>query len=132
LTLSTSSGDSRRLGDADRCADEELLALDVEGSAHLGDDPAGHHLGLQPAPVVLQQHGELVAAEPRHGVRRADARRQARGDGAQELVAGGVADAVVDRLEPVEVDEAHAQIGLATGRHVERVLQAVQEERAVG
>ena len=58
--------------------------------------------------------------------------RQAGGRGAQELVAGGVADAVVDGLEAVEVDEEHAQLGLAAGRHVERVLEAVEEERAVG
>ena len=93
---------------------------------------AGDHLGAQAAPVVLEQHGEFVAAEARRGVRRARALRQAGGDGAQQVVAGGVADAVVDRLEAVEVDEEHAEVGLAPGRHVERVLQAVQEERAVG
>ena len=121
------------VGDADRGADEDLLALHVEGPAHGGDDARRRRAsGCTPRAVVLEQHGELVAAEARRGVRRARAVGQARGRGAQELVAGGVADAVVDGLEAVEVDEEHAQLGLAAGRHVERVLEAVEEERAVG
>jgi hypothetical protein len=88
--------------------------------------------GPHAAPVVLEQHGELVAAEARRGVGRPRALREALGGGAQELVAGGVPDAVVDGLEAVEIDEEHAQLGLTAGRNVERVLQAVEEERAVG
>jgi hypothetical protein len=53
---------------------------------------------------ALDEHGELVAAEAGDGVAPAHALEQALADGGQELVAGLVAERVVDRLEPVEVD----------------------------
>ena len=56
----------------------------------------------------LEQDGELVAAEPRRGVRRhARARCTRRRDLDEHLVADRVAERVVDRLEVVEVEEQH-------------------------
>ena len=43
-------------------------------------------------------------------------RAQARGDVAQQAVAGGVAEGVVDELEAVEVDEQHRHAALAPAR----------------
>ena len=57
--------------------------------------------------AVLEQHAELVAAEPRQRVAFAQARPQQRADLAQQLVAGGVAARVVDDLELVEVEVEH-------------------------
>ena len=54
---------------------------------------------------VLEQHGELVAAEPRDGVAGAQAGLEPPRDRHQQLVARGVAEAVVDDLEAVEVEE---------------------------
>ena len=54
---------------------------------------------------VLEQDDELVAAEARRGVGGAHAPDQPPRGLAQELVAGRVAEAVVDVLERVEVDE---------------------------
>ena len=54
---------------------------------------------------VLDQDGELVSAEARGRVGRAHGLEQASGDLPQHLVARGVAEAVVDRLEVVEVEE---------------------------
>ena len=54
---------------------------------------------------VLDQDGELVAAEPRDRVRRPHGFAQPGGDLLQHLVARGVAEAVVDGLEIVEVEE---------------------------
>ena len=83
---------------------------------------------------VLEQDRELVAAEPRERCPRRAARlgRRSR-DRAQQLVAGRVAEAVVDRLEVVEVDEQHRELvarGAAVAR--ERLLEAVLEQRPVG
>ena len=50
---------------------------------------------------------ELVAAEAGDGVGRAQARLHALGHLGQQPVAGGVAEAVVDALEVVEVEEQH-------------------------
>ncbi len=54
---------------------------------------------------VRQDERELVATQPRHGVGIAHALRQPLGGLPQHHVARGVAEAVVDRLEVVEVDE---------------------------
>ncbi len=55
----------------------------------------------------LQQDGELVAAEPGDHVAISDAQGEAPSDLGQQGVAGVVAEAVVDRLEVVQVDEQH-------------------------
>ena len=49
----------------------------------------------------------------------------------QQLVAGGVAEAVVDELEPVEVEEEDRDRGLASLGLSERPPEAVEEEAAV-
>ena len=54
---------------------------------------------------VLDQDRELVAAEAGDGVARAKRLLSRGATAAQQLVAGRVADAVVDELELVEVEE---------------------------
>ena len=87
--------------------------------------------GVLGALDVLEQHGELVAAEPGGGVGRAERREQPLADLAEHLVSDGVAEAVVDRLEVVEVDEhdAHRRALLRAPR--QRVRDAIGEECAV-
>ena len=53
------------------------------------------------------QHGELVAAEPGDQVAGAGGAAQHVGRGAQQRVTGRVAEPVVDRLQPVDVDHQH-------------------------
>ena len=81
---------------------------------------------------VLDQHAELVAAEPRGGVTRAQARGQPVRDLLQQPVALRVSAGVVDRLEVVEVDEQHADLRVGPRAAGERVLGAVVEQGAVG
>ena len=64
---------------------------------------------------VLQQHHELVAAEARRRVAGADALREPLGHVDQRLVAGAVAEAVVDRLEVVDIEEDHPKLAAARG-----------------
>ena len=59
----------------------------------------------------VEQHGELVAAEPRHGVPGAQRGRDAAGERDQQVVADGVAEAVVDELEAVDVEEQDRAAG---------------------
>ena len=77
----------------------------------LGDDHRTARL------AVRDEDAELVAAEPDSQVGRPQALGQALADGAQQLVAGGVAERVVDGLEVVQVHEQdgrpHAAAGLA-------------------
>ena len=97
--------------DADAGRPEQLLLGDAERLGErllqsLGD--GAHVLGRRD---VLGEHGELVAAQPRQHVAGSELRLQPLRDGHQEAVADDVAEAVVDQLEAVEVDEQHRVAG---------------------
>ena len=79
------------------------------------------------------QHDELVAAEAGDGVaRRARSRAEPAGHLDEQLVAGGVAERVVDDLEAVEVDEEDDDVFASAVGPGERLAQPVEQERAVG
>jgi hypothetical protein len=61
----------------------------------------GKRLGL--LGDALQEHGELITPDPRQRVRVAQTAGQATGHRGQQLVAAGVAQAVVDHAEVVQV-----------------------------
>ena len=81
---------------------------------------------------AVEQDGELVAAEAGDRVGRAHRRLEPPRDLLQDRVAGRVAEAVVDGLEVVEVDEHDADRRASATRAHDRVLDAVGEQRAVG
>ncbi len=72
------------------------------------------------------EHHELVAAEPARSIGRPQDAIDPLGDDHQRLVAGGVAEAVVDLLEAVEVDEQQAQVAVG-----ERVADELVHQPAV-
>ena len=81
---------------------------------------------------VLQEQRELIAAEARRRVAGANTRREALRHFDQHLVAGGVPEAVVDRLEVVEVEEHDGDALVLAPRAGDRVPDALGEERPVG
>ncbi len=93
------------------------------------DDARGERDGIT---VVLDEHGELVAPEPSRGVTRTRRARDALGNAQQELVSGAVAQAVVDELEVVEVEEEHGERPQVALMQLEGVGEPVAEERPVG
>ena len=105
------------------------LARHVDAVLEVAQQPLRDRDRILLAAGAVEQQRELVAAEARRGVALAEAGAQAVGHGAQQLVAGVVAVAVVDRLELVDVEQQHADARPAA---LERVLEAVVEERAVG
>jgi len=121
-------GVDRRIGvagDADAGADVGDLLADGDG----GDDGGGEPFHEEDRGAVVgarfQQDGELVAAEPRDGRVGGGAAAQAAGGGDQGDVPGGVAEAVVDRLEAVEVDEEDGGVARSGGEGVGQVAQEV-------
>jgi hypothetical protein len=66
-----------------------LPAGDRDRLAELGRQPLGHRQRVPHPADPFQQHRELVAAEPRGGVARAQLRPQPLGDRDQDAVAGG-------------------------------------------
>ena len=81
---------------------------------------------------VVDQHRELVAAEPRGGVAGAQAAREPLAHDRSSVVARRVAEAVVDGLEVVEVDEQHGELAAVALEPRRRVVDAVAEQRLVG
>ena len=120
-----------RARDPDARPDEDLLPVELERSVQRLEDPNGDVGRTDALATVLEQDRELVATEPGRRVRRAEARPQPLPHLAQQTVAGRVSERVVDRLEVVEVHEQdrHRQVGARQA--LQRVLDAVAEERAV-
>ena len=80
---------------------------------------------------VLEQDGELVAADARDRVDAPEAAAEALGHLDQQLVAVVVPEVVVDQLEPVEVEEEHrGELSPARGA-LERLLEPVHEQHPV-
>ena len=135
------------------------------GLTQVGQQPLGDGRYRRVVAHAFQHHHKLVAAQARgHGVTRLHARQrvaraqrelQALRDLAQQLVAGAMAQRVVDLLEAVEVHEQHREAvprvalrmrngtrqalhhGLAVGQLRQRVsarglVQAVLQRTAVG
>ena len=118
-------------GDADARPEHDLAPAAGERPPNRLVD-AVRHLQRRRHAALLDEHGELVAAEPRRGVARADAGEQPPRQLDQQLVAGGVAEGVVDVLEVVEVDEEHRDPLARSPRACERVLEPLGEQHAVG
>ena len=117
--------------DAER--DEDLAARQGQGLAHGRHQSSAPPRGQSLVVVdVVAQDGELVAAETGQGVARPHDAAQPVGHGAQDLVADVVAEAVVDELEAVEVEEHHGHVVSAPRRPAQGHLEAVHEELAVG
>ena len=80
---------------------------------------------------VLADDDELVAAESRDGVVAADRGGEPAPHRDEQLVAGVVAEAVVDDLEAVEVEEEHRHHGPAVAETGECGVEPLDRERAV-
>ena len=107
----------------------QALARDLDALLKVAQQALRHGHGIGLAACAVEQQRELVATEPGGGVALAKARAQALRHRAQQLVAGMVAVAVVDRLELVDVEQQNAHAGAAA---LEGVLETVVEEGAVG
>src|ERR671924_190744 len=111
---------------------EDLLRVDLELRLERLEDPVGDVRRLLEVSDPVEEDRELVAAEARDGIGGPHGADEALRDLLEDDVARRVAEAVVDGLEVVEVDEHDADGGRASlGAH-ERLLDAVGEEGAVG
>jgi hypothetical protein len=115
--------------DADAAADEGVAVLERERLRQRLEQALRDGDRVVRAADVLADEDELVAAEAGGHLVAADGRAQALGDRQQEAVAGVVAEAVVDDLEAVEVDEQDGDAAAASAGPVERALQAVHQQQ---
>ena len=119
-------------GDADRGADDDVVAADRIGRAERIDDAAGDSLQRVGIGFAGGDDGEFVAAEPRHQILAAHDAAQPLGDVENELVADVMAERVVDVLEVIEIDIEHGG-RRAAGAHIgDDAFEPVAEIDAVG
>ena len=81
--------------------------------------------------AALEQHAELVAAEPRERIAPTDLRLQQRADLLQQRVAGIVAAGIVDDLELIEVEVENRVRRFARLGALQRALETLLELAAV-
>jgi hypothetical protein len=116
--------------DPDAGSDHDRAAADVHRFPQ-GDQEPVRHLQGRLVLRALQQDGELVPAQPRRGVPCPQEAGEAVSDDVEHLVAGVVAESVVDGLEVVEVDEADGARRAVVRATAEGVLHPLAEEHPV-
>ncbi len=119
-------------GDADGGGNEELTAVDFDGMGKRAQETPRDADGILFIGEVRQDDGEFVAAHPAKRVIFAQTGFEPLADGAEEAVAGVVAEGVIDELEAVEVDEHEADIAMLAARDGNRLVKTVFEKGAVG
>ncbi len=118
-------------GDAEARAQVAAAAVEHERAPQLGREAVGDATDVGEAGDALEQDHELVAAEAGDRVAGAQCRRQALGRGHQQLVAGAVAERVVDDLEVVDVTEQDREPAAGLAPALERGGQHAVEPRPV-
>jgi len=118
-------------GNADAHRHRHFMALQVEGLAHRFADLVDHAHGMLRPFGQHQDGGKFIAAETADGVAHAQAVDEAAGKLAQQIVADGVAQRVVDILETVDIHEQHGHGPLVFGRLGQRMGQRGVELAAV-
>ena len=118
--------------DADAAAEGDLPVPSVHRLGEQIEDALRRVRGRLAVADVVEQHGELVAAEASGHVRAARAGVESARELDEHLVAGRVAQRVIDRLEVVEVDEDHRRGALVAPSARDRLTNLLREHRAVG
>jgi len=118
--------------DADAGRGKHVVSVDVECPGEFFMNPVRNGGGLVQCLQMLKQYGEFIAAIAGDQVMRAQTAAQALGDGHQQAVAKTVAQAVIDQLETVEVQEQHGEaLLLRLPALLQNLAEPVKEEVAV-
>ena len=118
-------------GDAGAGARMDRGAVEIDRLVDARQNAPGDHIDVLAGAGARQDHDELVAAEPHAEVGGAAGVAHAlRGDD-QHIVAGGVAERVVDLLEAVEIELQHGEPLAAPVRALDQRVEMVGEEGAV-
>ena len=109
-------------GHADAHGSGDGLVPDGQAVVHRFPDPLGKELRGLGCHRLVRNDDELVATQPGNHAAAADTRCQAVGEAADEPVAGGVPERVVDRLQTVEIDvEDRDRAGLSRRETIREV-----------
>ena len=89
-------------------------------------------VGIGQVDQRLDENREFVPAHACDGIGLAHSRAQGVADGPEHFVANLVAEAVVDRLEVIQVHEDHRYALVRSRRTSERLLEPIAEQATVG
>jgi len=117
--------------EADACREVQLVARNHGALGHRGEQALRDLRDLVEVGQALEQHGELVVAQPRQGVDAAQARLQPARGLREHVVAHRLPERVVDLLEVVEIEDHHREEAPAAIGAGDGVIQAVGEQRPV-
>ncbi|MNI31681.1 hypothetical protein D3C73_855690 [compost metagenome] len=123
---------ARKQADANTRVDEQLVVIDRELLAQTIKDPLSQRRRLHQLRAVFCQHRELVTTQPGQGNARAEHRLQAFGHSLEQFVADGVAQAVVDHFEVIQIDQQQRTAALVDLCRRQGLLGAVGEQQAIG
>ncbi len=118
--------------DADTGADAQRIAVDAEVGGHGVEHALGQGFGIDGSGQLRRRDDELVAAQAGRRITFAQHAAQALRHLFQQAVADEVAEAVIDVLEMVEVEQQQADLGAVAARLGDRLGQAVHQQGAVG
>ena len=106
----------RTQSDSHTHAGKELFPIQLKRRAERFPDAPSFGHRLVRVVADIDQNGEFIAAEVRQGIPLVDHRREPAGHGGQQLIADGVAQAVVHRPEPIQVEDEQRIGSVQTGR----------------
>ena len=96
-------------------------------------DSAGHMLDDRRVAIRFQEDRELITAKPGWGVAWPQAIAQSAANGAEQLVADHMAEAIIDHLESIQIEKQDmdaTMIVLFGGAN--RLVKPIEKERAIG
>ncbi len=118
--------------DAHAGGDEGIPVAEMEGLAQRVEEALGaleHRCALLHG---LEDHHEFVVVEAGDGVRRGGVFSQADRRGTPQLVAALVSALIIEALEAVEIDEAHADLAGCARRPQQCSLEPVDQQHPFG
>ena len=119
-------------GDADAGRDLDLLAGKIERRGDRSQDLVGQGGYVRAAADLRLHEQELVATQPGQGVGGADHGVDPLGYRAQQPIAHGMAQGVVDVLEAVEVEQEHGDHAALAASMGQLLAEPVMQQGAVG
>ncbi len=109
-----------------------MLAVDVERLVESTAQRGGHAQRVLASDRAFENDAELVASSACQRIDATDALAKLRRDLPQQLVAGVVAERVVDLLETVEVDGEEGHLHAVATRPLHRAAEPILEQPSVG
>jgi len=96
--------------------------------AQLVQQAGGYPHQARQVAVPIEQHGKLIARQPRHGIRLGNGADNAPGNLVNQLIGQFMAQAFVEQLETVQIDMQQGKAAAVAAYPLRGFLQAQPEQ----